>query len=357
MERFETVFENSPLGNKIISSDLKIKQVNPALVHLLGYDHKEELIGTKILDFAPNYCHKHWALLQEKLWKKLTPSFSLESCLLKKDGTLIWCQITSILFNDQDETLGYTIIEDITEKYYLRLQKEEFISVASHELKTPITVLKANLQIIERKIKADASMPADLVKFTSTASKSVIKLNHLVDDLLNSTKIDRGELKLHKTIFVLADVIRACCSHIRLDGKYKIIYTGNHLIQVFADQFKIDQVLVNLVNNAVKYAPQSLKINIKVEKINGFTKISIIDKGMGIAPENQAKLFERYYRATSDNQTSGLGLGLYISSEIVKRHDGAIGVDSIQGHGTTFWFTIPDTNRLIHIKTEKDEKN
>jgi PAS domain S-box-containing protein len=345
MERFETVFENSPFGNKIISSDLRIKQVNPALISLLGYDKKEELIGTKILDFAPDYCHKDWALLQVKLWKKLTPSFSLESCLLKKDGTLIWCQITSILFEDHGETLGYTIIEDITEKYYLRLQKEEFISVASHELKTPITVLKANIAIIDRKIKADASMSADLVKFTATAAKSVIKLNHLVDDLLNSTKIDRGELELHKTIFILADVVKACCTHIRLEGKYKINYTGNHLIQVYADQFKIDQVLVNLVNNAVKYAPNSLKIDINAAKINGFTKISIIDKGKGIAPEKQAKLFDRYYRATSDNNTSGLGLGLYISSEIVKKHGGEIGVDSVVGEGSSFWFTIPDSNK------------
>ncbi|MEB0261789.1 PAS domain-containing sensor histidine kinase [Mucilaginibacter sp. 10I4] len=344
MERFETVFENSLLGNKIISSDLKIKQVNPALVSLLGYDKKEDLIGTKILDFAPDYCHKDWALLQEKLWDKLIPSFSLESCLLKKDGTLVWCQITTILFEDQGETLGYTIIEDITEKYYLRLQKEEFISVASHELKTPITVLKANLEIIERKIKADTSMPPDLIKFTATAAQSVVKLNHLVNDLLNSTKIDRGELELHKTIFILSDVVKSCCTHIRLEGKYKIVYTGNHLIQVYADQFKIDQVLVNLVNNAVKYAPQSLKIDIHAEKIKSFTKITIIDKGQGIALKDQKKLFERYFRATANHKASGLGLGLYISSEIIKKHGGEIGVDSIVGEGSSFWFTIPDAH-------------
>src|SRR5471030_191910 len=127
MERFETVFENSLVGNKIISSDLKIKQVNPALVRLLGYDTKEDLIGTRILDYAPPHCHRDWKLLQEKLWKKLMPSFSLETCLLKRDGTLIWCQVTSILFEDNGETFGYTIIEDVTEKYHLKLQKEEFI--------------------------------------------------------------------------------------------------------------------------------------------------------------------------------------------------------------------------------------
>jgi len=120
-ERFETVFENSKLGNKIISADLKILQVNPAMVKLLGYDHKDEIIGSNIFDYAPDYCHKDWEVLRKKLWQKEMPSFSLETCLMKKDGTLIWCQVTSILFPDNGKTLGYTIIEDTTEKYYLKL--------------------------------------------------------------------------------------------------------------------------------------------------------------------------------------------------------------------------------------------
>jgi PAS domain S-box-containing protein len=308
--RFETVFENSKLGNKIISADLKILQVNPAMVALLGYDHKEEIIGSNIFDYAPDYCHKGWEVLREKLWHKEMPSFSLETCLMKKDGTLIWCQVTSILFPDRGGTLGYTIIEDITEKYYLRLQKEEFISVASHELKTPVTVLRANTQLLERKMKLGNLITPDIIKFMAIAGKNVIKLNHLIDDLLNSTKIDRGELELHKTIFILSDVIKACCTHIRMEGKYKITYSGNHLVHVYADQFKIDQVLVNL------------EIIIHAEKIKGFTKVTVSDKGHGIEPDHLAKLFDRYYRADSENNPSGLGLGLYISSQIIKKHGG-----------------------------------
>ena len=268
MKRFETVFENSLLGNKIIAADLSILQVNPAMVSLLGYTNKAEIIGTRILDYAPENCHEDWRLLQEKLWNKLMPSFSLETCLLKKDGTMVWCQVTSILFRDKQETLGYTIIEDVTERHYLKTQKEEFISVASHELKTPITTVKASLQLLQRKMEVGQPVSENMVRLLENSDRNVSKLNHLLDDLLSSTKIDHGQLALNKSVFKMADVIDGCCTHIRLEGKYQIVYTGNHSVKVYADQYKIDQILVNLVNNAVKYAPDSKKILIHVEKTN-----------------------------------------------------------------------------------------
>lgn len=341
--RFKTVFENSRLGNKIISSELKILQINLALVNLLGYDKKEELIGKAILDYAPDDCHKHWKLLQGKLWEKSLPSFSLETCLIRKDGTIVWCQVTSILFQDNGETFGYTIIEDVSERHNLRSQKEEFISIVSHELKTPITTLKASLQLMSRKMKADPIVNDDIFRLCDNAERNVLKLTHLVDDLLNSSKIDHGQMSLNKSTFTLADVIEGCCTHIRLEGKYNIIYTGDHSLKVTADHYKIDQVLVNLVNNAVKYAPDSLDILIHVEKIPGFIKVTVTDHGDGILPENIPKLFERYYRVGSENHyASGLGLGLYISAEIIKKHHGNIGVDSVVGKGSSFWFTLPD---------------
>jgi PAS domain S-box-containing protein len=345
MERFETVFENSLLGNKIISSELNILQVNPALVALLGYETKDEIIGTKILDYAPAHCHKDWKVLQDKLWQKQTPSFSLETCLVKKDKTMIWCKVTSLLFSDKGETLGYTIIEDITEQYNVKLQKEEFLNVASHELRTPITSLKATVQLLNRVLHTSPPDIDKLIKLANNAERFSGKLTHLVDDLMDATKMDHGQFALNKTDFTLSDVIDGCCSHIRLEGKYQITYEGNHTLKVYADQHKIDQVLVNLVNNAVKYAPDSPEIIIRVEKIKDYTKILIIDKGQGILPENMAHLFERYYRIDEEgSHTSGIGIGLYICSEIIKRHEGKIGVDSIIGKGSDFWFTLPDLN-------------
>jgi PAS domain S-box-containing protein len=342
-ERFETIFEYSRLANKIVAPDLTIIGVNAALVELLGYTTKEDIIGTRVLDYSPEENHAHWQLLQQHLWEDKTPFFKLETSLIKKDGSIIWCQITSILFPDKQGPLGYTIIEDITEQRLLKLHKEEFISVASHELKTPITSLKANLQFMSRLLKGDTLSKEKIIEMTSNAEKHVLKLGYLVNDLLSSTKIDQGHLSLQKTAFVLAELIEDCCSHIRLEGKYHIDYRGDPSFKLFADRHKLDQVLINLVNNAVKYAAGSFEIVIDAKHADGLTRVSVSDFGEGIAQEDLVHLFDRYFRLGNDNnKTSGLGLGLYISAEIVRLHGGDMGVESDLGKGTTFWFTIPD---------------
>lgn len=340
--RFRTIFETSGLGNKVISSDLTIMQVNSALVKLLGYDRKEEIIGTRILDYAPSEFHSHWELLQNKLWALQTPSFSLETCLKKKDGTIIWCQINSILFIDQGETLGYTIIEDITAQNQLKKQRENFISIASHELKTPLTSLQASLQVMHRMIEKDTEITDKLKKMSESSKRSISKLSALVGDLLDSNKISRGHLKLDISTFTVAELVAKCCSHVRADGKHEIIYKGDQSLTISADEQKIDQVLVNLVNNAVKYAPESRDIVVSLEDLDDCVKISIIDGGKGISEDKIPFLFDSYYQVEQvGNQKEGLGLGLYISAEIVKNHNGEIGVNSEVGKGSTFWFTLP----------------
>jgi PAS domain S-box-containing protein len=340
--RFRTIFETSKLGNKIISSDLKILQVNSAMVALLGYDQKDEIIGTRIMDYVPLDFHAHWKLLQRNLWDHKMPSFSLETCLRKKDGSIIWCQVNSILFKDQNETLGYTIIEDVSLQHELKKQRENFISIASHELKTPLTSLQACLQVMDRIIENDTVITYKLRKLSESAKRNVLKLGALVGDLLDSTKISKGQLNLNISTFNISELVERCCNHVRLDGKYNITYKGSLSLKIRADEQKIDQVLVNLVNNAIKYAPQSKEIVVNVEELSDRVKISVIDYGKGISKDKIPFLFDSYYQV--DNGASsiqGLGLGLYISSEIIKKHNGEIGVESETGKGSTFWFTLP----------------
>lgn len=132
------------------------------------------------------------------------------------------------------------------------------------------------------------------------------------------------------------------CNHIKVENEYQLILNVDKDIEVYADKHRIDQVVINYVNNAVKYAPESKQIHLNVESLNDQIKVSVKNFGQGIAEENTPKLFDRYYRAShGGNEYSGLGLGLYISSEINKRHDGKIGAESVRDEGSTFWFILP----------------
>ncbi|SEA47524.1 CheR family methyltransferase [Pedobacter hartonius] len=219
-------------------------------------------------------------------------------------------------------------------------QKDDFISIASHELKTPITSLKASLQLISR--MKDNPSPKILNSLIDVSMRSLDRVGILIEDLLNASRFNQGHLHLNRTKFVLSHVIEDCCQHVRMGGKYNIITTGELSLEVFADGERIDQVMINFVNNAIKYAPDMKDIHVVIEEINGMAKVSVIDRGPGIAAEKLPHLFDRYYRVdTSGLQYSGLGLGLYICAEIIKKNDGEIGVDSVEGEGSTFWFTLP----------------
>jgi signal transduction histidine kinase len=229
---------------------------------------------------------------------------------------------------------------DIDALKKLQQQKDDFISIASHELKTPITSLNASLQLLDR-VKDNPSSKV-LPPMISQARKSMQKISKLVDDLLNVGRIQKGQLPLNKTTFTISKLLNACCNPIILAGKHKFHIICDKELKVYADEHRIDQVMTNLINNAVKYAPNSTDISLIIQKEQNVVKVSVKDSGPGIPKDKLPHLFDRYYRVNSTGyQTSGLGLGLYISSEIIKRHGGEIGVESELGKGSTFWFTLP----------------
>jgi len=240
-------------------------------------------------------------------------------------------------------TGGIVTFTDVTNRRKILQQKDDFISVASHELKTPIASLKGALQLLDRMLP-DISAEM-LAKLIAQANKSLNKLTDLVNSLLNSNRISQGRFPIHKTSFRIANLINDCCHHIRVAGDHIINLRGDIDLEITADEQLIDQVIVNFVNNAVKYAPSSKEINIDVERVNNSAKLSITDFGPGIGADKLPHIFERYFRADYGSvQFSGLGLGLYICAEIIEKHSGEIGVDSQVGKGSTFWFTLPLKN-------------
>ncbi|MFD0764438.1 ATP-binding protein [Mucilaginibacter lutimaris] len=266
-----------------------------------------------------------------------------EARILNPDETTRWIRVQGKIYYNSEETpvriLGTVL--DITEFKRLQQQKDDFISVASHELKTPMTSLKASIQILDKLIKTNGN-PDKVTQFIDKANTSLSKMQHLIESLLNVSKISAGQLALNKTNFNIGEMVNESCDYIRITGEHVLILKGDADIEIYADRSKIEQVIVNLINNAVKYAPLSRKIVVEIKKRERSVKISVQDFGEGIAYDKIPHLFERYYRVDSTGlQYSGLGLGLYISAEIVERHGGKIGVNSDAGKGSTFWFTIP----------------
>ena len=258
------------------------------------------------------------------------------------NGEYRWHLVRHVPFKNKNGIIEFWVggATDIHELKLLQEQKEDFISIASHELKTPITTLKLALDLLD---SVKSNPPTEMsIEMITQAKKSLGKVNRLIDELLNFSRINKGDLPLNKSTFCIADLVNDCCHHVRAEGDYNLSTEGDTALKVYADADRISQVLVNFVNNAVKYAPHSMNIPINIETAGNMAKVSVSDKGKGIPQEIIPHLFERYYKGDKNGITySGLGLGLFISSEIIKRHGGDVGVLSEVDKGSTFWFTLP----------------
>lgn len=221
----------------------------------------------------------------------------------------------------------------------LNTKKDEFISVAGHELRTPITTVKAYLQLLED------HTPAGLPKhFVEKALRQVNKLNRLITDLLDVSKIQAGRLEYQMIPCFLMPLIRESLDTIRRIHPTHRVCTDlpEEDIVITADGTKIEQVLINLMINAVKYSADGTEILVAVKKADRRVVVSVQDQGIGIDAEHLGMVFNRYYRVQSARDViAGLGIGLYISKEIVERHGGSIWAESQKGQGSIFYFSLP----------------
>jgi two-component system CheB/CheR fusion protein len=292
--------------------------------------------------------------IRETLNDKNSGEFDLEFRTAPISGKIKWLKAKGrAYFNDQGVAVRFigTLLDITVQRLLdqatrdLLSKKDEFISIASHELKTPITSLKAVLQMIERMVAGKDEMK-QLYVFVQKGIKQVDKLTDLIKDLLEVTKIQAGKLELKKTHFELDELVKDCCEDSQiLSEKHHIGIEGDKGVTVYADRNRLEQVIINLISNAIKYSPNADKVVINVAKTGNDIKVAITDFGIGIPKETLPFLFDRFYRVDEVSQRySGLGLGLYISAEIVKRHHGEIGINSTPGKGSTFWFTIPAGN-------------
>ncbi len=258
-------------------------------------------------------------------------------------GEYRWHFSQALPFKNDDYKIvaWFGISTDIDEQKRALDRKDEFISIASHELKTPVTSIKGYVQLLRYNFQQEGnSNAADLL---TKADIQINKLTNLISDLLDVRKIENGQLRYHEEKFDFNDLVKEIIEETERVTKHPIEYELLAKKSVSGDRNKIGQVITNFLDNASKYSPGNAIIKVKTTEGNGNIRLSVQDYGLGIPKDQQSKIFERFFRVNGEkeNTYSGLGLGLYISAEIIKRHNGTIGVESEQGKGSTFNFELP----------------
>ncbi len=322
--------------------DGTITSWNHGAQRLYGYTPKE-IIGKPVSVLMPPEKKDDLPYIMEQLYEGNKVEH-YETKRITKDGRIIDVSVTvSPIKDTHGNIIGVSkIARDITERMEMERRREEFVSTASHELKTPLTSQKVFGELLEQRIEQKGY--EELKPFITKINKQTDKLARLIEDLLDLSRVNLGKLKMDRRRFDYSELVREIVANTRLTTKHTInlsIQMSNTTI--IGDKERLGQVLLNLLSNAVKYSPNAKKINVLVKSENGTILTSVIDYGIGIAKEHQKKLFERFFRVIDDNEKTfpGMGIGLFLSNEIVTRHGGRMWVESAKGKGSTFYFTLP----------------
>ncbi|WP_245605254.1 PAS domain-containing sensor histidine kinase [Niabella soli] len=338
----------------IISKTLKgiITSWNPAAERLFGYSEKEVLGKHISLIIPEDRIHEEDFIIQQ-ISKGLRLEH-FETMRVTSDGRQIPISLTlSPIFNERHEIIGASkIVRDISENITAKQEKEqlyeeikmlnkkkdEFIALATHELKTPITSLRGFLEVLQKNVSPEG------INFSllERCSRQVNKLIMLLNDLLDVSRVQLGKLQLRYEYFNIVSMATEVLSSFIHFEKHTLSVKNREPIIVYADRIRLEQVLTNLVNNAIKYSPSGGDVEIKIWESRDNIHLSVRDEGIGIDNEHLAEIFSQFYRAVDDQSNiSGLGIGLYISKEIIVRHGGTIEAKSRKGGGSVFTVSLP----------------
>jgi PAS domain S-box-containing protein len=350
---FRAIFDRTAIGMSIIDWRGGGARVNAAFCKMLGYTAEElTRVGIQAITHPDDWERDLTEF--RRLMANEIDHYQLEKRYVRKDGSVFWGHLLVSTARDESPQPSFlvTMVEDVTERrqaeegreqLILALEeavrtRETFLSVASHELKTPLMPLQISLELL-RKTLDDKGSVARLDR----AMRQVDRLTALVDKLLDVSRIATGKLPLTLTTVDLHEEAREAIERLRVEAermgsRIMLVATGPVLVQ--ADRARVEQILTNLVGNAIKFgAGQPIEVEVRAEP--EMAVIVVRDRGIGIAVEDQERIFGRFERAASDVRYGGLGLGLFISHEIAQAHDGRIRVESVPGEGAKFVLELP----------------
>lgn len=342
---------NSPVIGVVRSNfEGVITNANQAFLDMIGYKksdlEKKRITWEKIT--PKKYSKAQQKTMNELSEKGVVNPYGRE--YIRKDGGVVYVILGGTLVNSKTkESISFAV--DISERKKLEIRKDEFMGIASHELKTPLTSIKGYIQILERRLEnGQDEKSLDLIE---KANVYIGRLDKLITDLLNVSRIQSGKLVFDREVFDVFEFAQDSVDAMQQTTESHTI----HLIEnthafVFADKNRIEQVLSNLLSNAIKYSPESTRIDVRVTKDDRFVTFAIRDFGIGISEKKIKHLFERFYRVEETaKQFSGMGVGLYISQEIVRRHKGKMWVESTEKKGSTFYFSLPHAHKSGKLQT------
>lgn len=339
---YETIIGSTPDLVYVFDLDARFTYANEALLTMWGRT-KENSFGKSLLEIG--YEPWHAAMHEREIEHIKQSKESVRGEVAFPHATLGKRIYDYILVPVLDAMGQVTAIagttRDITEIRKLSEQKDEFLAIASHELKTPLTSVKGYAQILQSIFKGRND--AEALLMLSRMDKQINKLTGFITDLLDVTRIQSGKLQFNQELFDLAELTVSILDELQLTTTKHVIkrdITGP--LHLYADMDRIGQVVTNLVTNAIKYSPAGGDVLVRIRDEEGYLLLSVKDVGIGIPADRQSKVFEQFYRANNYRPAiSGMGIGLYISAEIVQRSGGKIWVDSMEGVGSTFFVTLP----------------
>lgn len=308
-----------------------VVSANPAAGRILGV---EELVGATFDDLAPIRRAPRRADATGRQVRRLQ---------LERDERQARVEVVTTPLSSNDGRHIHTVRDVTAQEELLRL-KEDFMLQVAHELRTPITALSASLDLL---LQDALSMPRDqLAALVRTLGRSALRLENLVENLLDAGSIEAGTFQVHALPTFLSRAIQNALVFAQpvLEGKSQrlVLQVAREAETVVADPRRTAQVLTNLLTNASKYSPEGSAIELRAEPHGGFIRVTVRDEGPGIAVDEQAKIFDRFFRSREVRaHAGGIGLGLAISRAIVEAQGGKIGIVSAPGAGTSIHFTLP----------------
>ena len=348
-EQFREVADSAPVMIWMTDENKECIFVNKGWLKFTGKVKEQELGYGWIEGMYPDDYARCSEVFEDAFMQRR--EYSLEYRFRREDGEYRWVRETGIpRYSAEGKFEGYIgSCMDVHETKMHEQRKDDFIRMASHELKTPVTSIKGYVQLLLTMFRdhdtSDANISSQAIQTSlATIDKQIIKLNRLMSELLDLSRIDSGKLELKMQNFDRVDLVKETVDDVQQTTQHQILVNDKADCRFFGDKDRIGQVLLNLLTNAVKYSPKTNSIEVNIYKPSqNIISISVKDHGIGIDKKDHEKIFERFYRVEGKTEQTypGFGIGLFIASEIINRHNGTISVESEKSKGSTFTFTLP----------------